>query len=136
LFVGVCVFFFGMGMVEAVVHPMVPTERIPDRQRRSNVLYAAWPLGMIFGAGVCWELVGPNWHQVPLLNRWLPALWRDTVPWEVPVLLCLLPVLLHLLFMASGRFPQPTPPPAETAMGAVLALTRKILRKKHANLLS
>ncbi|MBM3890081.1 MAG: hypothetical protein FJ388_13280 [Verrucomicrobia bacterium] len=121
LFAGVFLFCLGIGMVEAVVHPMVPAAPHRDRARRFNVLHAAWPLGMVFGAGVCWELVGRNWHQVPLLNRWLPALWRDPVPWEVSLLLCLLPVLLHLafmLFMAPGRVPPPAPPPAGTTMGA------------------
>ena len=56
LTVGMFIFAFANGTLEAVANPLVATLFPNNRTHYLNILHASWPLGMIFGAIAGWVL--------------------------------------------------------------------------------
>jgi MFS family permease len=56
LTIGMFIFAFANGTLEAVANPLVATLFPNNRTHYLNILHASWPLGMIFGALVGWFL--------------------------------------------------------------------------------
>lgn len=56
LTIGMFIFAFANGTLEAVANPLVATLFPKNRTHYLNILHASWPLGMIFGALVGWFL--------------------------------------------------------------------------------
>jgi MFS family permease len=56
LTIGMFIFAYANGTLEAVANPLVATLFPNNRTHYLNILHASWPLGMIFGALVGWFL--------------------------------------------------------------------------------
>jgi fucose permease len=56
LTIGMFIFAYANGTLEAVANPLVATLFPSNRTHYLNILHASWPLGMIFGALVGWFL--------------------------------------------------------------------------------
>ena len=64
LWLGMFIFAFANGTLEAVSNPLVATLYPENRNHYLNILHASWPLGMIIGALIGWVLddkMGVGW---------------------------------------------------------------------------
>ena len=64
LTIGMFIFAFANGTLEAVANPLVATLFPNNRTHYLNILHASWPAGMIFGVVLGWLLddkMGVNW---------------------------------------------------------------------------
>ena len=64
LVIGMFIFAFANGTLEAVANPLVATLFPHNRTHYLNILHASWPAGMIFGVVIGWFLddkMGVNW---------------------------------------------------------------------------
>ncbi len=89
LTVGVFVFFFANGVLEAVANPLVATLFPNNRTHFLNLLHAAWPAGLIIGAATGW-----------LLDD------RLQVSWRLQVALYLVPTALYGLMFLGQHMPR------------------------------
>lgn len=78
----------GWGAVEAASNPMVAALYPEDKTHRLNILHAWWPAGIVVGG-----LLGV-------------ALSRTGMPWEINLLILLLPSLLMVWLVYRAEFPE------------------------------
>ena len=78
---------FGWGAVEAASNPMVAALYPEEKTHRLNILHAWWPAGIVVGGllGVAISAVG--------------------IPWEINMLVLLIPALVLAWMVASSTFP-------------------------------
>ena len=64
LYLGMFIFAYANGTLEAVANPLVATVFPQNRTHYLNILHASWPLGMVVGAAASWvlgTLLGLGW---------------------------------------------------------------------------
>jgi MFS family permease len=89
LTIGMFIFAFANGTLEAVANPLVATLYPNNRTHYLNILHASWPLGMIFGAIVGWVLDD-----------------KMQVSWKVQLALYLVPTLVYGVMFMGQKFPK------------------------------
>ena len=86
LYVGMFMFAVANGLCEAVINPLAATLYPRQKTHYLNILHAGWPGGLILGGLLGWLIVG-------------------RVPWEVPMGLFLVPVVIYGVMIRGARFP-------------------------------
>jgi MFS family permease len=89
LTIGMFIFAFANGTLEAVANPLVATLFPNNRTHYLNILHASWPLGMIFGALVGWILDD-----------------KLQVNWKVQLSLYLIPTVVYGLMFFGQHMPK------------------------------
>lgn len=89
LWLGMFIFAFANGTLEAVANPLVATLFPENRNHYLNVLHASWPLGMIIGALISWVLDD-----------------KMGVHWKVQLALYLVPTLVYGAMFFRQKFPR------------------------------
>jgi len=89
LTIGMFIFAYANGTLEAVANPLVATLFPNNRTHYLNILHASWPLGMIFGALVGWFLDD-----------------KMQVHWKIQLSLYLIPTLIYGLMFLGQHMPK------------------------------
>lgn len=89
LTIGMFIFAFANGTLEAVANPLVATLFPNNRTHYLNILHASWPLGMIFGALVGWFLDD-----------------KLQVHWKYQLALYLIPTVIYGLMFFGQHMPK------------------------------
>lgn len=89
LSLGMFIFAFANGTLEAVANPLVATLFPNSRTHYLNILHASWPLGMIFGAIIGWTLDEGM-----------------KMSWKVQLAFYLVPTVIYGLMFFGQRFPK------------------------------
>jgi MFS family permease len=89
LTIGMFIFAYANGTLEAVANPLVATLFPNNRTHYLNILHASWPLGMIFGALVGWFLDD-----------------KLQVHWKVQLSLYLIPTAIYGLMFLGQHMPK------------------------------
>ena len=89
LYLGMFLFAYANGTLEAVANPLVATLFPNNRTHYLNILHASWPAGMILGAMLGWVLDDRlEWH------------------WKYQLAFYLLPTLIYGLMFMGQSFPK------------------------------
>ncbi len=89
LTIGMFIFAFANGTLEAVANPLVATLFPNNRTHYLNILHASWPLGMIFGTAIGWVLDD-----------------KLQIHWKVQLALYLIPTALYGIMFMGQSFPK------------------------------
>jgi len=89
LTIGMFIFAFANGTLEAVANPLVATLFPNNRTHYLNILHASWPLGMVFGALVGWVLDD-----------------KMQVNWKTQLSLYLIPTLIYGFMFLGQHMPK------------------------------
>ena len=89
LTIGMFIFAYANGTLEAVANPLVATLFPSNRTHYLNILHASWPLGMIFGALVGWFLDD-----------------KMQVHWKIQLSLYLIPTVVYGLMFLGQHMPK------------------------------
>jgi MFS family permease len=89
LTIGMFIFAYANGTLEAVANPLVATLFPSNRTHYLNILHASWPLGMIFGALVGWFLDD-----------------KMQVNWKIQLSLYLIPTVVYGLMFLGQHMPK------------------------------
>lgn len=89
LVIGMFIFAYANGTLEAVANPLVATLFPSNRTHYLNILHASWPLGMIFGALVGWFLDD-----------------KMQVHWKIQLSLYLVPTVAYGLMFLGQHMPK------------------------------
>jgi MFS family permease len=89
LTIGMFIFAYANGTLEAVANPLVATLFPNNRTHYLNILHASWPLGMIFGALVGWFLDD-----------------KLQVHWKIQLSLYLVPTVIYGLMFFGQHMPK------------------------------
>ncbi len=89
LTIGMFIFAFANGTLEAVANPLVATLFPNNRTHYLNILHASWPLGMIFGTAVGWVLDD-----------------MMKIHWKMQLALYLIPTALYGIMFMGQSFPK------------------------------
>lgn len=89
LWLGMFIFAFANGTLEAVSNPLVATLYPENRNHYLNILHASWPLGMIIGALIGWVLDD-----------------KMNVHWKIQLALYLVPTIVYGLMFFRQKFPR------------------------------
>ena len=89
LYLGMFLFAYANGTLEAVANPLVATLFPNNRTHYLNILHASWPAGMIIGAVIGWVLDD-----------------RMQVGWKTQLALYLVPTVLYGLMFLGQQFPK------------------------------
>lgn len=89
LTIGMFIFAYANGTLEAVANPLVATLFPNNRTHYLNILHASWPLGMIFGALVGWFLDD-----------------KLQVHWKIQLSLYLIPTVIYGLMFLGQHMPK------------------------------
>ena len=89
LWLGMFIFAFANGTLEAVSNPLVATLFPENRNHYLNILHASWPLGMIIGALIGWVLDD-----------------KMEVGWKIQLALYLVPTLIYGGMFFRQKFPR------------------------------
>ena len=107
LYVGMFMFAVGNGICEAVINPLVATLYPKQKTHYLNILHAGWPGGMIIGGLLAFLFVGRGGVIAHL-------------PWEVPMMFFLAPVLLYGVMIIKQKFPMSEARAAGVSYGRML----------------
>jgi len=80
---------FGWGVLEATINPLCAAQFPDQKTRMLNILHAWWPCGLIIGGLFC--------------TFFLDAI---STPWQVYMLIMLLPVLIYGILIFNKKFPE------------------------------
>ena len=89
LSLGMFVFAFANGTLEAVANPLVATLFPENRTHYLNILHASWPAGMVIGVVIGWFLDD-----------------KMNVPWKIQLALYLIPTVIYGLMFMGQSFPK------------------------------
>ncbi|GAB5559744.1 MAG: MFS transporter [Synoicihabitans sp.] len=89
LTIGMFIFAYANGTLEAVSNPLVATLYPKNRTHYLNILHASWPAGMVFGAAVGWILDD-----------------KMGLDWKIQLALYLVPTVAYGLMFFGQKFPQ------------------------------
>ena len=89
LLLGMFLFAYANGTLEAVANPLVATLFPKNRTHYLNILHASWPAGMIIGVVLGWILGD-----------------KLEVPWKWQLALYLVPTVLYGLMFMGQKFPK------------------------------
>ncbi len=89
LTIGMFIFAYANGTLEAVSNPLVATLYPKNRTHYLNILHASWPAGMIFGAAVGWILDD-----------------KMGLSWKIQLALYLVPTVAYGLMFLGQKFPK------------------------------
>ncbi|MBT5901497.1 MAG: MFS transporter [Opitutaceae bacterium] len=89
LTIGMFIFAYANGTLEAVANPLVATLYPKNRTHYLNILHASWPAGMVFGAAVGWILDD-----------------KMGLDWKIQLALYLVPTVAYGLMFLGQKFPQ------------------------------
>lgn len=89
LMIGMFIFAYANGTLEAVANPLVATLFPKNRVHFLNILHASWPAGMVLGALVGWYLDD-----------------RMNVPWKYQLALYLIPTVLYGVMFMGQHMPK------------------------------
>lgn len=89
LYLGMFLFAYANGTLEAVANPLVATLFPKNRTHYLNILHASWPAGMIIGAVIGWVLDD-----------------RLELHWKIQLALYLIPTVIYGLMFMGQKFPQ------------------------------
>ncbi len=89
LTIGMFIFAFANGTLEAVANPLVATLFPTQRTHYLNILHASWPLGMIIGVALGW---------------WLDDVLK--IHWKIQLALYLIPTLAYGLMFLGQNMPK------------------------------
>jgi MFS family permease len=89
LTIGMFIFAYANGTLEAVANPLVATLYPKNRTHYLNILHASWPAGMVFGAAVGWILDD-----------------KMELSWKIQLALYLVPTIAYGLMFLGQKFPQ------------------------------
>ena len=80
---------FGWGALEATINPLCATQYPSQKTKMLNILHAWWPGGLIVGGLTCTFILD-----------------SISVPWQVYMLIMLIPVLLYGMLIFNKKFPK------------------------------
>ena len=103
LTIGMFIFAFANGTLEAVANPLVATLYPKSRTHYLNILHASWPLGMIIGAVVGWVLDD-----------------KMQVHWKVQLALYLIPTVAYGLMFLGQHMPKSEASEKGSSLGEML----------------
>ncbi len=89
LCIGMFIFAYANGTLEAVANPLVATLFPQNRTHYLNILHASWPLGMIIGVALGW-----------LLDDYLK------IHWKIQLALYLIPTVIYGLMFMGQHMPK------------------------------
>jgi MFS family permease len=89
LYIGMFIFAFANGTLEAVANPLVATLFPNNRTHYLNILHASWPAGMVLGTVAGWILDD-----------------KLQVGWKTQLALYLVPTALYALMFLGQKFPK------------------------------
>ncbi len=89
LTIGMFIFAYANGTLEAVANPLVATLFPSNRTHYLNILHASWPLGMIIGVALGW---------------WLDDYMK--IHWKIQLALYLIPTLVYGLMFMGQHMPK------------------------------
>lgn len=89
LTIGMFIFAYANGTLEAVANPLVATLYPKNRTHYLNILHASWPAGMIFGAAVGWILDD-----------------KMGLSWKIQLALYLVPTIAYGLMFLGQKMPK------------------------------
>jgi MFS family permease len=89
LTLGMFIFAFANGTLEAVANPLVATLFPNNRTHYLNILHASWPLGMILGAAAGWVLDD-----------------QMKIHWKIQLSLYLIPTIVYGLMFMGQHMPK------------------------------
>ena len=89
LTIGMFIFAYANGTLEAVANPLVATLFPSNRTHYLNILHASWPLGMIIGVALGW---------------WLDDYMK--IHWKIQLALYLIPTLIYGLMFMGQHMPK------------------------------
>jgi MFS family permease len=99
LSLGMFIFAFANGALEAVANPLVATLFPENRTHYLNILHASWPAGMVIGVIIGWFLDD-----------------KMEINWRIQLALYLIPTVIYGLMFMGQKFPQSEPPPRASAL--------------------
>lgn len=103
LTIGMFIFAYANGTLEAVANPLVATLFPNNRTHYLNILHASWPLGMIFGALVGWFLDD-----------------KMQVNWKIQLSLYLIPTVVYGLMFLGQHMPKSEASEKGSSLGEML----------------
>lgn len=103
LTIGMFIFAYANGTLEAVANPLVATLFPNNRTHYLNILHASWPLGMIFGALVGWFLDD-----------------KMQVHWKIQLSLYLIPTVVYGLMFLGQHMPKSEASEKGSSLGEML----------------
>ena len=103
LVIGMFIFAYANGTLEAVANPLVATLFPSNRTHYLNILHASWPLGMIFGALVGWFLDD-----------------KMQVHWKIQLSLYLIPTVVYGLMFLGQHMPKSEASEKGSSLGEML----------------
>ncbi|MBG88677.1 MAG: hypothetical protein CMO80_17495, partial [Verrucomicrobiales bacterium] len=89
LFLGMFIFAFANGILEAVSNPLVATLFPDNRTHYLNILHASWPAGLVLGGVVGWVLDD-----------------KYEVGWKIQLSLYLIPTVIYGLMFMGQKYPR------------------------------
>ncbi len=89
LSLGMFIFAFANGALEAVANPLVATLFPENRTHYLNILHASWPAGMVIGVIIGWFLDD-----------------KMNINWRIQLALYLIPTVIYGLMFMGQKFPQ------------------------------
>jgi len=89
LSLGMFIFAFANGALEAVANPLVATLYPENRTHYLNILHASWPAGMVIGVIIGWFLDD-----------------KMEINWRIQLALYLIPTVIYGLMFMGQKFPQ------------------------------
>ncbi len=89
LSLGMFIFAFANGALEAVANPLVATLFPENRTHYLNILHASWPAGMVIGVIIGWFLDD-----------------KMEINWRIQLALYLIPTVIYGLMFMGQKFPQ------------------------------
>ena len=89
LSLGMFIFAFANGTLEAVANPLVATLFPENRTHYLNILHASWPAGMVIGVIIGWFLDD-----------------KLEINWRIQLALYLIPTVIYGLMFMGQKFPQ------------------------------
>jgi MFS family permease len=89
LFVGMFIFAFANGVLEAVANPLVATLFPDNRTHYLNILHASWPAGLVLGGVVGWVLDD-----------------KFQVGWKIQLSLYLIPTVIYGIMFMGQSYPK------------------------------
>ncbi len=89
LTIGMFIFAFANGTLEAVANPLVATLYPKNRTHYLNILHASWPAGMVAGSAIGWILDD-----------------KMQMSWKVQLALYLIPTVAYGLMFLGQKFPK------------------------------
>ncbi|MEQ1751231.1 MAG: MFS transporter [Prosthecobacter sp.] len=89
LSLGMFIFAFANGTLEAVANPLVATLFPENRTHYLNILHASWPAGMVIGVIIGWFLDD-----------------KMNIDWRIQLALYLIPTVLYGIMFMGQKFPK------------------------------